>query len=363
MHSTRLVPVRVVSVHGDFFDTEVHHDAPLRIVQRAVEDYFKVRPELQLLTHNRQPINPTLSLRRNGCLLLKGDPYVKLLLDVKKGTRLNIICQMAQCEPVPLACAATDTIWDVKTKFCAALARSDVTPQRIRLLWRYWELNDKATVDYYHLPTNAKLSVMRKRSFLTAPSAQRAGGKQASTAVSRRSHRHSVQRSRAACDDTRSVDVAPAPSDQLLHQIGDKEFWGVDVGKAIDRTIDGGGVTAWPVPVEQYGRSVVPLHGPPFPGEATGQSSGTPPSANDVITSVNPVSCGASTRVVTAAELEHLRQQVAILSQRIERENGSAPVNYKALLEVHHATVARVAELEETLERFQSLLRRALVLL
>ncbi|ORC88933.1 uncharacterized protein TM35_000141440 [Trypanosoma theileri] len=348
---TSLVPVRVVSVHGDFFDTELHQDAPLRILQSAVEDCFKVRPELQLLTHNRQQINTNVSLRRNGCLLLKGDPYVKIVLDIKKGTKLNLVCQMAHTEPIPLACESADTVWEVKKKFCAALGKVDLTPQRIRLLWRYWELNDKATLDYYHLPTNAKLSVMKKRGFATKPQQQQ--------------EEKRVTNSSKADAGTKSLGDAGivglmhhrAPSNNSNTAAGARTL--VNEKNRAVTDIAASSTSIWPSHSKQYGRAVIPIDSTIDYGAAA-----TPTEFRDQAHAL-PVQGGELVKLsqtVPLSELNRLKQEIASLERRIELSDADR-AGYQLLEESYRATLGRVTELEATLGRFQHLLKRALTLM
>lgn len=187
---TSIVPVRVYNPHGDYFDTEVDLDAPLRAMQLAIEDYFKIKPEVQLLLHNRQQIYAERSLRENGCLLLKGDPFVKLVCAIKRGPVLNLLCEVGQVTYV-IACHESCTVWEVKKMLCdemtrqqqraeangggaassnaAAGRRVSCGPERLRLLWRYMELNDKATLHYYRVPTNAVFNVMHRKRAVAAP--------------------------------------------------------------------------------------------------------------------------------------------------------------------------------------------------
>lgn len=178
---TAITPVRVYSSGGEYFDTEIHLLAPLEVLQLAIEDFFHVKPEAQILLHNRQQIDPTKSLRENGCLMLKGDPFIKILFQIKRGPILNLVCQLTQTHEVfPIACNEQQSVWEVKTALCneierkrslalqhspnpVASSRSIPTPGRMRLLWRYIELNDKATLAYYRVPTNATLYVMNRR--------------------------------------------------------------------------------------------------------------------------------------------------------------------------------------------------------
>lgn len=178
---TTIVPVRVFNSHGEYFDTELDIDAPLRAVQLAIEDYFKIKPEVQLLLHSRQQIHAERSLRDNGCLLLKGDPYIKIVCVVKRGPVLNLLCEVGQLTFV-IACHESSTVWEVKKMLCDEMAqqqqragvaeaarRPSCGPERLRLLWRYMELNDKATLHYYRVPTNAVLHVMHRRRAVPAP--------------------------------------------------------------------------------------------------------------------------------------------------------------------------------------------------
>lgn len=177
---TPIAPVRVYDTNGEYFDTEVDVDAPLRSLQLAIEDYFKIKPEVQLILHNRQQVYTERSMRDNGCLLLKGDPFVKLVCAVKRGPVLNLRCELGT-SVYAIACPETATIWAVKKLLCDEMERqrrrgSEVAmrrpvggPERLRLLWRYMELNDKATLHYYRVPTNATFTVMHRRRPVGAP--------------------------------------------------------------------------------------------------------------------------------------------------------------------------------------------------
>lgn len=197
---TPIVPVRVFNSTGEYFDTETHLFAPMKVLQWAIEDFFKVKPETQQLLYNREPIDPTRSLHDNGCLLLKGEPYVKIVFHIKRGPLLNLVCHWSRThEEIPIACLETCTIAEVKQILYKELveryrrrrqeeekeaARQGVherppgedadgiavsvppsppLPSRMRILWRYMELNDKATLDYYRVPTNAAFFVLLKR--------------------------------------------------------------------------------------------------------------------------------------------------------------------------------------------------------
>lgn len=184
---TSIVPLRVFSTSGEYFDTEMDLSSPVELLQLAIEDFFKVKPAAQILLYNRQQINPKLSLRDNGCLLLKGDPFVKIVFQLKRGPLLNLVCQLSTThEEFPIACDEQMTVWEVKLALSheidrkrrsfptinpdgSALRNVGVAPEKMRLLWRYMELNDKASLLYYRIPTNASLYVMIKRGSLETP--------------------------------------------------------------------------------------------------------------------------------------------------------------------------------------------------
>nr|CCD15114.1 unnamed protein product [Trypanosoma congolense IL3000] len=368
---TKLVPVRVVSVRGDFFDMEIHQDMPLRVVQKAVEDCFKIRPELQLLTHNRQAINPNASLRRNGCLLLKGDPFVKLVLDVKKGPKLNIICQISNSEPIPIVCDGEDTIWDVKKKFCNAVGKPNVTPQRIKLMWRYWELNDKATVDYYHIPTNSKLTVMKKRDF---PGTTRESEVPRRPSVRRRRRSKQPKEQR---HDSNEDEVAAWGGGRTENTANDycRDAFGDDTAAIVNENLDcyrpvdtSIGARAqgnmmgptdrqsWAEPPNgQVGRAVIPLD--MLSGESRCEKfpSEEPGDRNDVI-------AAGGSQLTDLAELHRLRMEVEALGRRME-SCVSSQSDVGTLRESFRVAIARVGELEASVGRFQDLLKRALVLM
>eukprot|EP00796_Vickermania_ingenoplastis_P011764 gene11764-8091_t len=196
---TSITPVRVFNSAGEYFDTELHIDAPLELLQLAIEDFFLVKPETQLLLHNRQTLNPKLSLRRNGCLMLKGDPFVKISFQLKRGPLLNLVCHLSSThEMFPVACYEDWTVWEAKEALSNEIerkrrARTDAageaapppgvavapTAGRMRLLYRYMELNDRATLEYYRIPTNATLYIMLKSNGAeTAPPGQASAARQ-----------------------------------------------------------------------------------------------------------------------------------------------------------------------------------------
>lgn len=98
---------------------------PLRVLQLAIEDYFKVKVSLQLLMHNRQQINPNYGLAANQCKLLKGDPFVKLVFTIKRGPLLNLICHIHKYNNayIPLACDEMSLIYELKGQLCEELNR------------------------------------------------------------------------------------------------------------------------------------------------------------------------------------------------------------------------------------------------
>lgn len=176
---TSITPVRVFNAAGEYFDTEIHLDSSLELIQLAIEDFFHVKPEAQILLHNRRQINPRQSLREAGCLMLKGDPHVKIVFNIKRGPLLNLVCHLSSTHEIfPVACHEQLTVLEVKMELAHEIERKrarnardqgmKVVPktfpvERIRLLWRYMELNDKATLSYYRIPTNSSLYVMMKK--------------------------------------------------------------------------------------------------------------------------------------------------------------------------------------------------------
>lgn len=163
---TTITPLRVCDTHGDYFDTEVDVDCAVRSVQLAVEAHFKVKPAAQLLLHNRQQLDPALTLRENGCLLLKGEPYVRLTVLTRRGPLLNLICRTVgggEGVTFPIAISEAATVLEAKRLLCGEMAtrrpNTAVAPRQLRLTWRYLDLNDRAELRYYRIPTNSILTV------------------------------------------------------------------------------------------------------------------------------------------------------------------------------------------------------------
>lgn len=167
---TDVTPIRVM--YGtNFYDTQLLLDEPLSAIQGELEDVFLVHKDVQLLFHIGELKDIRLSLRRNGCLLLKGDPHIKLTMKVAKGHQRNLVFVFPDKREVALAVNETETVHSVKDRLCdefqqePGLGELLDDPKEIRLLWRYNELNDRATIQYYNIPTNAKVNVARRPKF------------------------------------------------------------------------------------------------------------------------------------------------------------------------------------------------------
>jgi len=357
---TSIVPVRVYDAHGEYFDTELSVDASMRVLQLAIEDYFKVKPEVQLLTHNRQQIDPQLSLKANGCLLLKGDPFVRITFLLKRGPLLNLVCQMCSTREVfPLACAEDMTVWEVKKRLCEEVARKreeqrrgegggpqqqrPLAPQQVRLLWRYMEINDRATLLYYRLPTNSVLTVMLKRG---------GGSRPVATAVSAQLPRRG---SRALSPTTaweRPAAVgatAPQPSQQQrpFPAAVDPIQYSGDASRAMSG-MTGRAPQAIPGQ-EPYVTATATAPMPPF--------SDTPAAAP--VTRSHPI----HGQVVPVGELQMTMRS---LEHQLEQLRGEVRTRRSGELydaEWSRRSQGRIAELEAAVERFHGYLQRALVLI
>jgi hypothetical protein len=165
-----VVPIRV-SFGTSFYDTQLRLDEPLTTLQGELEDVFLVHKDVQLIFHIGDLKDVRLSLRRNGCLLLKGDPHIRLTMKVAKGPQRNLIFVFPDKREVALAVGETEVVRAVKHQLCdefqqeRGLEELLEDPKEIRLLWRYNELNDRATLQYYNIPTNAKVNVAKRPKF------------------------------------------------------------------------------------------------------------------------------------------------------------------------------------------------------
>ena len=161
---TDIVPILVADDYGETLYTELRLDSAVGELQPLIQKHFNVHVRVQVLKCNGQLVQPNLSLRRNGCLLLQGEPYVKIHMSVAKGPTLALVFVLPDKREIPLAVAETSSVKRVKEELCA-VDGVDLDPKDIRLLWRYNELNDKATLDYYRVVTRTKISVARKPQF------------------------------------------------------------------------------------------------------------------------------------------------------------------------------------------------------
>ncbi|CUG86819.1 membrane-associated protein, putative [Bodo saltans] len=165
-----VVPIRV-AYGTSFYDTQLRLDDPLSTLQAELEDVFLVHKDVQLIFHIGELKDVRVSLRRNGCLLLKGDPHIKLTMKVAKGPQRNLIFVFPDKREVALAVGESELVRAVKNQLCdefqqeRGLEELLEDPKEIRLLWRYNELNDRASLQYYNIPTNAKVNVARKPKF------------------------------------------------------------------------------------------------------------------------------------------------------------------------------------------------------
>ncbi|CBZ14646.1 conserved hypothetical protein [Leishmania braziliensis MHOM/BR/75/M2904] len=354
---TPIVPIRVFDAHGEYFDTEMDIDAPLRSLQLAIEDYFKVKPEVQLLLHNRQQVYADRSLRDNGCLLLKGDPYVRLVCLLKRGPVLNLQCEVGPVTYV-VACHETATVWEVKKMLCEEMERqqrraapADVAsrrltcgPERLRLLWRYMELNDKATLHYYRIFTNAVLHVMHRRR-ASAPSAAATLSPSSPVSLPNRtviaqqpSTKARWQRPHAALASPSSA--AYVPEVQAAHS----------PAEGCNDVFDAAARPCRALPM-------VSAYTPPPPlatcaGSALGAAH---QQHHDPLTSSEVVTLSLAVR-----SLEAQLQALQLEQQQVEQYQHSLTAYQRGSLA---DAQQRILELEETVKRFHALLQRAVALI
>ncbi|CAC9484765.1 hypothetical protein conserved [Leishmania donovani] len=369
---TPIVPIRVFDAHGEYFDTEMDIDAPLRSLQLAIEDYFKVKPEVQLLLHNRQQIHADRSLRDNGCLLLKGDPYVKLVCLLKRGPVLNLQCEVGPITYV-VACHEMATVWEVKKMLCeemerqqrraapggAASRRLTCGPERLRLLWRYMELNDKATLHYYRISTNAVLHVMhRRRASLPAAAAassplSRETGLNRTVTAQQPSTAAWWQQPRAASASPSSAACAPAastasvPEARLTHS--PLEAYTDAFGAAARPCMALPVVSAYTQPPPSLLAAAEPM------AAYAGPVPDAPQHHHDPLTSSEVVTLSLAVRSLEA-QLRSLQQE----QRQVEQYQQSLTAYQRGSLA---DAQQRILELEETVKRFHALLQRAVALI
>jgi hypothetical protein len=161
---TDVVPILVADDYGDSLFTELRLDSPIGELQPLIQAHFNVHVCVQVLKCNGQLVQPHLSLRRNGCLLLLGEPYIKIHMSVAKGPTLALVFILPDKREVPLAFPENTTVKRVKESLCT-VEGVDLDPTDIRLLWRYNELNDKATLEYYRVVTRTRINVAKKPHF------------------------------------------------------------------------------------------------------------------------------------------------------------------------------------------------------
>ncbi|GET88206.1 hypothetical protein, conserved [Leishmania tarentolae] len=369
---TPIVPIRVFDAHGEYFDTEMDIDAPLRSLQLAIEDYFKVKPEVQLLLHNRQQIHADRSLRDNGCLLLKGDPYVKLVCLLKRGPVLNLQCEVGPATYV-VACHEMTTVWEVKKMLCEEIERQQrratpagvasrrltCGPERLRLLWRYMELNDKATLHYYRISTNAVLHVMHRRrasapavAVASSPLSREVGLNRTTTAQPPsttgwwpRHQAASASPSSAACAPAESL--ALAPEVRVTHS--PTEGYRDTSGTAASPYMALPMVSAYAQPPPSVLAAAEPV------AVFAGSAPGAPPSHPDPLTSSEVVTLSLAVRSLEA-QLRSLQQE----QRQVEQYQQSLTAYQRGSLA---DAQQRILELEETVKRFHALLQRAVALI
>jgi hypothetical protein len=161
---TDIIPILVADDYGDSLYTELKLDSAVGELQPLIQAHFNVHVSVQMLKCNGQLVQPNLSLRRNGCLLLQGEPYVKIHMSVAKGPNLALVFVLPDKREIPLAFPETATVKRVKEELCAVEGVA-LDPKDIRLLWRYNELNDKATLEYYRVVTRTRINVAKKPLF------------------------------------------------------------------------------------------------------------------------------------------------------------------------------------------------------
>ena len=163
---TNIVPVQLV--HRGTSTTKtvtMDVDAPtLRPLLKAAEDAFHIHPSSQMLLHCGELLNPLLSLRRNGVLLLKGHGAVQVVVKIWKGQRACFRVTMPNGEIVPVAIDTEWTVRELKQMIAAHVKCPFDRPSEMQVIFRYNRLNDKMRIDYYRIPNRSVLQVVSKES-------------------------------------------------------------------------------------------------------------------------------------------------------------------------------------------------------
>jgi hypothetical protein len=153
------LPVVIIHEDGRTLSLDVPLKAPIKSIAPAIEDHFKLAASSQVLKYNGDALQTNDSLQSAGALLLPGEPYVKLHLQTARGNMVALVGTLPNGKEVPLSVHETTTFRDVKAQFCDG---TKFDPHQLRMYYRYNELHDTATPQYYRLPNNAKIEIVRK---------------------------------------------------------------------------------------------------------------------------------------------------------------------------------------------------------
>ena len=163
--SSHSIPVVVTSEDGRTLSLDVPPRAPLRRIAPAIEKHFKIAPTSQVLKYNGDPLQLSDSLQSAGALLLPGEPYVKLHLQTARGNLVSLVGSMPNGKEIPISVHESSTFKEIKALLCKKEGSGNLDPKTVRLYFRYNELVDRASPQYYHLPNNSKIEVVRKPDF------------------------------------------------------------------------------------------------------------------------------------------------------------------------------------------------------
>ena len=163
---TTRVPLVIVSEDGKLtLETSLDVDEPLSHIASQIQEKFHVCPPSQMLKYNGDLLQSSLSLQQNGALLLRGEPYLKLMLQVSRGQMAALQISWPSGRIIPMSISEKASVVDLKHEICemaASLLGHRWSVKEMRLLYRGQELHDTAQIDYYHLPNQARVDVVRK---------------------------------------------------------------------------------------------------------------------------------------------------------------------------------------------------------
>jgi len=240
----------------------------------------------------------------------------------------------------------------------------------MRLMWRYNELNDKATVEYYRLANMSKVTVVRKPASLTHSGIE-ASARPAEVTVAPPPTNHapavaapmaSVPNNRPNTQGTGAT--VPAMMDAPVPVVPPRK------GTAPKPTTTTVKLTSKPTTVAAAASTTMPPSGPTA-------SAGLPPSGPKRSQSADASRPSRSSNAASATaasidvdpELLRLRQAVSQLEQQVRAQpqalkpsmDTNDPVILRKQLDesrtAYTAALERIAELERTVQRYQSLVK------